>query len=612
MLMVEEKATQSDFDAKAVIKRLPDRPGVYTMRDAAGEIIYVGKARRLRQRVASYFRGDAVAPKVMALVARVADIQVTVTHTEVEALLLESNLIKQHRPRYNVVLRDDKSYPYIYLADDHPFPRMKFYRGSRRRKGRLFGPYPNAAAVRGSLKEIQRLFLIRSCEDVVFANRSRPCLQYQIGRCSAPCVGEISATDYAKDLRDAVRFLEGKTDLVVDDLVERMDSAAQSLDFEQAAKYRDRIARLRKIRASQVVSGRAGEVDIIGTYRSGQGWAVAVGFVRRGRHLGHKTYLPQVPTDTSAEELRASFISQYYVSGELPAEVISDGPVDQGELIADMLTNRAGRQVRLKHRVRSERARWIEMAKDNAKQALELGNASLEHRLSAMQSMLNLSRVPRRIECFDISHTMGEATVASCVVFGPQGAIKGDYRRFNIRDAAGGDDYAAMKEALLRRYRRLIEEAASLPDLILIDGGKGQLAEAKSVLDELGLTNIDLIGVAKGAERKPGQERLFLPGRSAAVLLSGESDVLHLIQQIRDEAHRFAITGHRRRRAAARTKSSLETIAGLGPKRRRSLLRQFGGLKQVADAGVDELASVKGISRALAQRIYDNFHADNR
>ncbi len=601
------------FDPLAFVKTLPPRPGVYRMLDDAGHLLYVGKARSLRNRVSSYFRADTTSPKTRALVSHVAGIEVTLTRTEAEALLLENNLIKEHRPRYNVLLRDDKSYPYIYLSGGHPYPRIGFHRGARRARGRYFGPYPSAGAVRATLRELQRLFRIRPCEDSFFANRSRPCLQYQIDRCSAPCVGLITEHDYAQDVEHAVHFLEGRSNQVIEALAGRMESAAARQDYELAAKYRDQIIELRRVQERQFVSGDGGDLDVTAVANSGEVYCVTVATIRGGRQLGTRDYFPKVPPGTHRDELRAAFLAQYYAGRKAPPEILGDGPVEEATMLERILTEDAGRRVSIRHRLRGDRARWVAMARDNAEQALAMrlaADTDHEQRLAALQEALDLDQPPARIECFDISHTMGEATVASCVVFGPEGPVKSDYRRFNIRDVTPGDDYAAIRQAVRRRYSRLKREDAVLPDVLLIDGGRGQLTQAAEAMRELQIDEVQLVGVAKGPSRRPGLEQLFLSGRDRPIILRPDSGALRLIQQVRDEAHRFAITGHRQRRGKSRRTSSLESIPGLGPKRRRELLRQFGGLRQVARADVIELARVPGISGELARRIYDSFHPD--
>lgn len=602
------------FDFRGFVRALPDRPGVYSMRGERGELLYVGKARRLRARVGSYFRRAGQSAKTRALMDRVKDIQVTVTRTEAEALLLESNLIKAHRPRYNVVLRDDKSYPYVHLTGNHAFARIRFYRGAFRRDGRLFGPYPNAGAVRSALKELQRLFRLRVCEDADFARRERPCLQHQLGRCSAPCVGLIAEADYAQDVRDAVRFLEGFGQEVIEDLAARMERAAERLEFERAAVFRDRIARLRQIAARQDVSTQGGDVDVLAVAMEGGTAVLSLGLVRGGQHLGHQVFTPQLPPDTTAAELRTAFLSQHYEQVPPPAEILLDGDIEDVALLSEALSAAAGHGVALRQPQRGQRMRWVELARTNATEALRLcqaGGANLKIRFDDLAVALDLPEAPRRLECFDISHTQGEATVGSCVVFDGDGPVKSAYRRFNIATAAGGDDYGALRETLRRRYERLVREEAALPDVSFIDGGRGQLAVAEAVLAELGLGGIRLVGVAKGPARKAGEEQLFLPGEAEPLRLDPHRPALHLIQQIRDEAHRFAITGHRQRRARARNRSTLEDIPGLGPKRRQQLLRQFGGLSQLMRAGVAELSQVPGISDSLARKIHAELHPES-
>jgi len=606
---------RSHFDAKSFLKTLIHRPGVYRMLDGRGSVIYVGKARDLKKRLASYFRANGLPIKTHALMEQVRQIEVTVTPSEGEALILENNMIKEFKPRYNVLLRDDKSYPYIHLSADDDFPRFGFYRGSKREKGRFFGPYPSASAVRESLQLLQKLFPVRQCEDSFYRNRSRPCLQYQIKRCTAPCVGLVDRATYQQDVRHAVLFLEGKNSQVIDELVARMERAAGQLDYEEAARYRDQIATLRHVQEQQYVSGERGDLDVIASVAHHGHSCVEVFYVRSGRVLGNKTFYPRHAQDADAATVLAAFLPQYYLGREVPGEILVNHGLEDRLLLERALGAQTGRRVTVSHKVRGERARWLALAASNAEHAItrHLANkANTLQRFEALQEVLGLEDLPQRIECFDISHTMGEATVASCVVFDVEGALKSDYRRFNIEDVRPGDDYAALRQALLRRYTRLQQGEGKLPDILLIDGGKGQLAEASDVLQELQIGNIVLIGVAKGPERKPGAETLFLSGAKRPFILPSDSSALHLIQQIRDEAHRFAITGHRQRRGKMRTNSPLERIPGLGPKRRRVLLSHLGGMQEVARAGVDELAKVHGISKALAQRIYDVLHGDGR
>jgi excinuclease ABC subunit C len=601
------------FDPGDYLRNLTPRPGVYRMLDSAGTVLYVGKARNLRKRVASYFRRTGLGSKTRALVTQIAAIEVTLTNTEGEALLLENNLIKTLRPRYNVLLRDDKSYPYIYLSTDQQYPRLAFHRGAKRGKGRYFGPYPGAGAVRESLQMLQKLFKVRQCEDSFFSNRSRPCLQYQIKRCTAPCVGYISPQDYAEDVNNTVLFLEGGDRAVIDGLVARMEQASAALEYEKAAGYRDQIATLRRVQERQYVSNERGDLDILASATDGGNACVQVFFIRKGRNLGNAVFFPRVPADAGNEEILSAFITQYYLGRAVPAELLlSHQPEDQ-QLIQEVLSEQAGHRVKLTTAVRNERARWLKLALNNAEEALSAflnTRKGYLGRLHELQQALGLEERPERMECFDISHTQGESTVASCVVFGMEGPIKSDYRRFNIQDIRPGDDYAAMEQALSRRYTRLVKGEGRLPDVLFIDGGRGQIGAARRVLEELQVTGVLVIGIAKGPQRKPGLESLFVSGRARPISLAPDSPALHLIQQIRDEAHRFAITGHRQRRARSRNTSPLEQIAGIGPKRRQLLLKQLGGLREVARAGVDDLQTVKGINRALAQQIYDAFHGE--
>jgi excinuclease ABC subunit C len=602
---------ETGFDHRTFLQTLTQSPGVYQMLDAAGAVLYVGKARNLKSRVASYFRGsDDRGPRIRSMVRQIADIRVAVTHTEAEALLLEANLIKRHRPRYNVLLRDDKSYPYIFVSNQE-YPRLGFHRGAKRQGVRYFGPYPSAGAVRESLALLQKLFQVRQCEDSVFAHRSRPCLQYQIGRCTAPCVGYISPEDYARDVEASVKFLEGRSEVVVADLMERMEAASASLEFERAARLRDQIARLRQISEQQFVSGGDGEADVFALAQQAGTSAVEIFFVRNGQNLGNSELFPNVPENTETEEIMAAVLAQYYAEREPPARVLLSHAPQEAAALEAFLAERRGGKVHLAWTSRGERARWLEMAQRNAELALKTrlaSQAGQTARLDALTAELGLEAPPGRMECFDISHTAGEGTVASCVVFGPEGPVKSEYRRFNIEGIAPGDDYAAMHQALSRRFVRLKRGEGQEPDLLFIDGGKGQVTQALNVLADLGLDHIRVIGVAKGEERKPGMETLILSGVQGPSILPAHSGALHLIQQIRDEAHRFAITGHRARRSKARRESSLEAIPGLGPKRRSALLKHFGGLRGVSRAGVDELIKVPGIHRRLAQAIYDQFH----
>ncbi len=603
---------EAAFDSTDFLGRLTHRPGVYRMLNAKSDVIYVGKALDLKKRVSSYFQRTLTDPKTISLMSHVAGVEVTVTNTEAEALILEYNLIKRYKPRFNVVLRDDKSYPYIYISTKQNFPRVEFHRGPQKAAGRYFGPYPSSGAVRQTISELQKLFQIRQCSDSFFENRSRACLQHQIRRCTAPCVNYIDTEAYAKDVQATIMFLEGRNRQVIDSLVARMEKAATELNYEQAAQFRDRITRLKQVEAAQLISrGSAINLDAIGVASEGSLHCVTILFIRNGSVLGSRNFFPKVSADLTTEQLLAGFLPQYYLARSVPTEIIVRTAAVDKKLLEDVLSDRSGHKVTIKERVRGDRLRWRALAETNAMQGLSLkiaSKATIKRQLAALAEALQLDSPPERIECFDISHTQGEATVASCVVFNEAGALKSDYRRFNIQTAAAGDDYAAMREALRRRYARIKKGEVPLPDLLLIDGGKGQLSEAKSILAELEIDFIQILGIAKGRARKPGTEQLFLAGKDSATILREDSPALHLLQQVRDEAHRFAITGHRQRRDKARRTSTLEAIPGLGPKRRRELLSQFGGLQGVRAAGIDDLVKVAGISRNLAERIYNNFH----
>jgi excinuclease ABC subunit C len=600
------------FDHKAFLATLTNRPGVYRMLNQDGDVLYVGKAKDLKRRVSSYFTRAANA-RIQSMVSQIRAIEVTVTHTEAEALILENNLIKSLKPRYNVLLRDDKSYPYIYLSDDE-FPQLRLHRGARKGGGRYFGPYPSASAVRETLQLLQKLFPVRQCENSYYQNRSRPCLQYQIKRCTAPCVGLVTPEDYARDVQDTVLFLEGKASTVVDGLVHRMEAAAAKLEFEEAARIRDQISALRAVQERQYVSGERGDLDILACAIGGGTACVQVFFIRQGRNLGNKSLFLRARDDTSAGDAISAFIAQHYLGSMVPAEIlVSHRPRDQ-EALQEALSEQADRRVQITANPRGERARWLKMASHNAELALQsrlASSAGAEARSEALRDALGLDETPARLECFDISHTAGEKTVASCVVFDASGPAKADYRRFNISGITAGDDYAAMAQALRRRYSRIQEGEGRLPDVLFIDGGKGQLSAAAQVLEDLGVHGVLLVGVAKGPDRRPGDEQLFLLGQERPLILPSHASALHLIQQIRDEAHRFAITGHRQRRAKARTRSTLEDIPGIGPKRRQQLLKQFGGLQGLARAGVEDIATVEGISHQLAQQVYEAFHGSD-
>tara|TARA_R110002110_G_scaffold66978_1_gene183144 strand:+ start:245182 stop:247032 length:1851 start_codon:yes stop_codon:yes gene_type:complete len=601
------------FDHKAFLRSLTTRPGVYQMYDSDGKLLYVGKARNLKNRVGSYFRASGLTTKTMALVARIDSIEVTVTSTEVDALLLEHNLIKTDRPPYNILLRDDKSYPYIFLSDQDKYPRLSLHRGAKRRKGRYFGPYPSAGAVRESLHFLQKVFKVRQCEDSYFRNRSRPCLQHQIDRCTAPCVELVSERDYRQQVDNTALFLSGKSQELIVRLADDMEQAAQQLEYEKAAVYRDQISQLQHVQASQGIEGSTGDLDILAAVVDGGRACVQVLFVRGARVLGSKTYYPPLKLEETPAEVLAAFIPQYYLGGTraVPADIIVNERPQDADTLADALSALAERKVRLRSRVRDARARWLTLALQTAQTNLQAhlsGRQSVLERLQALQDLLALPELPERMECFDISHSSGEATVASCVVFDQNGARKSDYRRFNIEGITGGDDYAAMQQALERRYKRLQAGEGALPDILFIDGGQGQVTQAMSVLEALQLKGIEVIGVAKGATRKAGFETLLDGNSGREWQLSGDNPALHLIQQIRDEAHRFAITGHRARRDKARQRSALEDIPGVGAKRRRELLRHFGSAQGVQNANLEELRKIAGISATMAQQIYDHLH----
>ena len=597
-------------DPRRLLKQIPETPGVYRMLDGGGKVLYVGKAKDLRRRVSSYF-GRAHNRRIELMVSLIRDIEVTVTSTEGEALLLENNLIKSLQPRFNVLLRDDKSYPYIRLTVRDPFPRLTFHRGSTKGRDRFFGPFISGWAVRETLHLLQKIFPVRQCEDAVFRNRSRPCLQYQIKRCSGPCVGLVTPEDYAQDVRHTIQFLEGRTDEVIGELAGRMESAAGVLDFERAAVLRDQIKTLRGIQQRQYVSGQGGDLDIVAAASGGGLTCVQVFYIRAGRNLGNKAFFPRVPEGVEEAGIIAAFLTQFYADKAVPAVILVSAEPEERELLETALGERAGHRVVIRHRVRGERVHWLDLARDNAKVALasRLGSqAGYAQRREALRLALNLEAPPLRLECFDVSHTSGERTVASCVVFGTDGPLKSDYRRFNIEGVTPGDDYAAMHQALSRRYARVKQGEFPVPDLLIIDGGRGQLAQVEAALGELAITGLTLVGVAKGPDRRPGAEQLWLSGRDTAVILPADSPAMHLIQQIRDEAHRFAITAHRQRRAKARTVSVLEEIAGIGPKRRQRLLREFGGIQALEGAAVEDIAQVEGISRQLAQQIFEAIH----
>jgi excinuclease ABC subunit C len=610
---VEKAAPKSnpEFDGKKFTRRLSAGPGVYLMRDIDGNALYVGKAANLRKRVSSYFDARPKIERIMRMVARIQSIEVSLTRTEAEALLLENEWIKSLKPRYNVLLRDDKSYPWVMLGTDHAYPRIAFHRGGRDRRRQYLGPYPSASSVRESINLIQKLFLLRNCEDSYFSHRTRPCLQYQIKRCTAPCVGKTSTTVYAGQVEDALLFLRGQSQKVIDRLIDRMESAAGLQHYEQAAQFRDQINHLKQMQARQFVSAGNGDLDIIALARMQRSCAIEVITVRGGRSLGQRDYFPTQSEGHTDEEILHAFLGQYFREREPPPELILSHSLEQQELFEAVFTERAGRKVRIQSHPRSHRKQWLELAGRNALNALHMRSSEtsrISKQFEAMAELLLLEDTPQTIECFDISHTSGHKTVASCVVFGLDGPVKSRYRRYNLKGFEPGDDYAAMREVLSRRYRKLQKEEGHMPDLILVDGGKGQLGIAMEVLAECGLSDIPLMGVAKGPSRRAGYEEWILPVAPHSLQPGPESSASHLIQQVRDEAHRFAITGHRGRRQKAAVYSVLEDIPGVGARRRRALLTHFGGIQGVRKAGVEELSGIPGINQQLAKRIFKALH----
>ncbi|WP_431637585.1 excinuclease ABC subunit UvrC [Dyella sp. KULCS107] len=599
------------FDGKAFVRTLTTSPGVYRYFDADDELLYVGKAGNLKKRVGSYFLKPRMEPRIAAMVSQIARAEITITRTEGEALLLESQLIKSLKPRYNILLRDDKSYPYIYLSGGEDYPRLAFHRGARNLPGRFFGPYPSTYAVRESLNLMEKLFKVRQCEDSYFRNRSRPCLQHQIGRCTAPCVELISVEDYGVDVRHAQMFLEGRSSAVIDELAGSMEQAAMALNFERAATLRDQVAALRRLQAQHHVQGASADMDVIACRIESGIACVSVLFFRNGISLGTRDFFPRLPLDAEPADVLAQFIAQYYLERPVPRELIVGEALADEAILAELLAQQSGHAVEIKTRVRGERAQFLQMAERNAQASLTQRLASrqtLGARFDDLQKVLGLDEPPKRIECFDISHTRGELTVASCVVFGPEGPDKSHYRRFNINGITPGDDYAAMHQALTRRFRKVAEGEGAKPDVLLIDGGAGQVAQALDVLRELGVTGIEVVGVAKGPGRRAGEETLVLAGSGQEIHPGSSSPALHLVAAVRDEAHRFAISGHRKRREKARERSVLEDVPGIGARRRAALLKAFGGLAGVEAAGVEELMQIKGIDRGLAERIYAAMH----
>ena len=599
------------FDYQSFLKPLTLRPGIYQMFDAEGKILYVGKAKNLKNRVSSYFRKTGLTAKTAALVKRIAKIDVTVTETETEALILEHNLIKQYHPPYNMLMRDDKSYPYIFLSDRDQWPRLAFHRGPKKAKGTYFGPFPSVHAVRESMGFLQKTFKVRQCEDVFFKNRSRPCLQYQIKRCTAPCVNLVSAEDYGADVELTRLYLDGKADKLLKQLEVDMEAASAELQFERAAEHRDQISALRTVQAEQMIEKGKGTIDVVaGAVSNGQA-CVHMLYVRQGRILGSRSYYPKAPLAEQVSELLEEFLPHLYLDGgarpDLPKEVLLNAPIEGGEALSQALKTQVGRNIEVRDSVRGFRAKWLQLAQRTAEQNLAGKLASkktIEQRFESLRETMGLDTTPQRLECFDISHSSGEAVVASCVVFDGNGPLKSDYRRFNIDGITGGDDYAAMEQAIRRRYTRLMKGEGKLPDILLIDGGKGQIGIAREVLSDLGVVGVMILGVAKGTTRKPGLETLILADQNNRVIARPQQAALHLIQQIRDEAHRFAITGHKARRDKKRRTSPLEGIPGVGPTRRRDLLKHFGGIVEVKKASVADLMKVDNINKKVAEAIY--------
>jgi len=607
----KKRAVRNGFDGAEYARRLPQRPGVYLMRAADGTALYVGKAANLRKRVASYFDARPKIDRIMRMTARIDTIEVSLTRSEGEALLLENEWIKSLKPRYNVLLRDDKSYPWIMLSMDHAYPRIAFHRGGKDRGKEYLGPYPSASSVRESINLIQKLFRLRNCEDSYFSHRRRPCLQYQIKRCTAPCVGKTDTSQYAQQVEDALLFLNGHSQKVIKRLIARMEGAAAGQRYEEAAQFRDQINNLKQMQARQFVSAGNGDLDIIGLAVFEGSCAIEVMTVRGGRSLGKRDYFPSQSQGHKEADILSAFLGQYYRERRPPPELILSHELEQRTLFESVFSERCGRKVKLQPHPRSHRRQWLELVCTNALAALQIrttATSRMSHQFEALAELLRLEAVPEHIECFDVSHTSGHKTVASCVVFGQDGPVKSRYRRYNLKGFAPGDDYAAMREVLGRRYRKLQVDGAHLPDLVIVDGGRGQLGVALDVLADCGLAGIPLLGVAKGPARRAGHEEWVLPDARHSLRPGPASPASHLIQQIRDEAHRFAITGHRQRRQKAAVHSVLEDVAGVGSRRRRALLTHFGGLQGVRKAGVDELAGIPGINRELARRIYKALH----
>ncbi len=599
------------FDAEHFLKTVPTQPGVYRMVDNHQAIIYVGKAKNLRNRLGSYFRNKVLSSKVEMLVSKIANVEYTVTHTEKEALLLEHTLIKQHRPRYNILLRDDKTYPYLYLSEG-VFPSLRTYRGVKKAHGQYFGPYASVVAMRDSLQTIQKLFNIRSCKESYFRNRSRPCLEYQIKRCKAPCVGLVSKQEYAEDIENTTLFLAGKSQKVIQQLVAKMEQAATNMEYEKASYYRDLIANIKQVQEQQHVVNGKGDADVIAVAGRGVSFALCYMRIRQGQLLGSKIIFPKINLITHAEEVLSAFMTQYYLGEkQIPKTILLSHEAEDREVLQQALSEQAEHGVQLMLPQRGERLAWLKLAITNAEQGLQtqlVEQDQQQQRWQALQAILELQHMPSRLECFDISHSQGEATVASCVVFDQQGPLKSDYRRYNVKGVTASDDYAALRFAIEKRYKSMKNNDKKFPDVVIIDGGKGQLKQAIEVFDELSIEGVILLGIAKGVTRKAGLETVWLVGQQQPLDFNQYSHALHLLQQIRDEAHRFAITGHRKQRQKARNVSILQDIEGIGPKRRRDLLQYFGGMQALQQAQAEDIAKVPGISFSLAERIYELLH----
>ena len=605
--MADDHQTRRD----RLLKNIRNVPGVYAMFDDTDQCLYIGKAKSLKKRVTSYFRSKGLSDKIIHMVERIDRIDTYLTHTESEALLLENNLIKDFKPRYNVVFRDDKSYPYIRVGTEHQFPGLAFYRGNRKAPGRYLGPFSNAGAVRASLAMVQKVIPVRQCEDTYFRTRSRPCLQHQIGRCTAPCVGLIDRAVYEEDVTQTLMLLEGRDTALGERLAQKMEAASEGLEFENAALWRDRLQSLRRLQSGQVLTGTRQDVDVIVAVEQGGTVCMGVMSIRNGQNTGTRQYLHRTNLDETLPCVLGAFLPQYYLQQPVPREVVVFPPVADAQVLGDFLAKQRTRAVTIKSNVRGLRARWVETARINALDYLSRQMASDEsyaERLSALTQLLEIDSAISRIECYDVSHMRGEAAMGSCVVFDNTGAARDQYRRFGLRDIAPGDDYAAMDQMLRRRFRSRDEGEMVVPDIVLVDGGRGQLNVATNVMNELSLGSVCVVGVAKGHDRRPGHERLYVSERRTPLAIHPRAPALHLIQQIRDEAHRFAITGHRGRRGRARTTSALQGIPGIGATRRRALLRHFGGLRQVERAGVEEISRVQGISLSIAQRVYEYLH----